>query len=70
MFLCGGFDIIGVIIVCGVWVLFYENFIDVLGIYKVNLNIINNFEFIEEIIYREMWELFYVGFGVFYDEVL
>lgn len=40
------------------------------GIYKVNLNIIKDFELIEEIIYWEMCELFYVGFSVFYDEVL
>lgn len=70
MFLCGGLDIIGLIVVVGVKVDLYENFIDVDVIYSVDLRFVEKFYEMKEVIYREMCELFYVGFFVFYDEVL
>lgn len=65
IFVCGGFDMIGVILVCGLWVCLYENFIDVDVIYIVNFNIVDNLQLICQMIYWEMWEFFYVGFLVF-----
>ena len=57
----GGSDITGAIIARGIRASLYENFTDVSGIYKANPNIINNPDLIEEITYREMRELSYLG---------
>lgn len=48
----------------------YENWIDVLGIMMVDLWIIDYFKIIEEIFFRELREMVYMGVNVFYEVVV
>src|SRR5699024_11856876 len=62
----GGSDITGSIIASGVNASLYENFTDVDSVYSVNQNIVDKTKPITTLTYREMRELLYSVFSVFY----
>ena len=66
----GGSDITGAILAAALKADLYENFTDVDSVYAVNPNIVENPKEITELMYKEMRELSYAGFGVFHAEAL
>lgn len=66
----GGSDITGAILARGLHAELYENFTDVDAIFSANPAIIKHPRPIKRMTYREMRELSYAGFSVFYDEAL
>ncbi|MCB2296583.1 aspartate kinase [Clostridium tagluense] len=66
----GGSDITGAIIAKGVWALVYENWTDVSGFLMADPNIVSNPKHIEEVTYKELRELSYMGANVFHEEAI
>lgn len=67
----GGSDITGAILAAAVKADVYENFTDVDNVFPVDPRLVPEVkDGIEEMTYREMRELSYVGFGVFHDEAV
>jgi len=66
----GGSDITGAIVAKGVGAKIYENWTDVSGILIADPNIVNNPKPINEITYKELRELSYMGANVFHEEAI
>jgi len=66
----GGSDLTGALVAAAVNASEYENFTDVNGILCTNPKTISNPKQIEELTYREMRELSYMGFSVFHEEAV
>lgn len=66
----GGSDITGAIIAKGIWALVYENWTDVSGFLMADPNIVSNPKHIEEVTYKELRELSYMGANVFHEEAI
>lgn len=66
----GGSDLTGAILATAVQAKIYENWTDQDGIRKAYPGIVQNPERIEELTYKEMRELSYMGFKVFHPEAM
>ncbi|MFT5872171.1 MAG: aspartate kinase [Clostridium sp.] len=66
----GGSDISGAIIAKGVDAIVYENWTDVSGFLMADPRIVNNPKQIEEVTYKELRELSYMGANVFHEEAI
>lgn len=66
----GGSDITGAIIARGVGAKLYENWTDVSGLLMADPSIVNNPKLIEEVTYKELRELSYMGANVFHEEAV
>jgi len=66
----GGSDITGAIIAKGVGAKVYENWTDVSGILMADPKIVKNPKLIEEVTYKELRELAYMGANVFHEEAI
>jgi len=66
----GGSDITGAIIAKGVGAIVYENWTDVSGFLMADPNIVSNPKHIEEVTYKELRELSYMGANVFHEEAI
>jgi len=66
----GGSDITGAIIANGAGALVYENWTDVSGFLMADPNIVSNPKHIEEVTYKELRELSYMGANVFHEEAI
>lgn len=66
----GGSDITGAIIAKGVGALVYENWTDVSGFLMADPNIVSSPKHIEEVTYKELRELSYMGANVFHEEAI
>ena len=66
----GGSDITGAIIAKGVGAIVYENWTDVSGFLMADPHIVSNPKHIEEVTYKELRELSYMGANVFHEEAI
>jgi aspartate kinase len=66
----GGSDITGAIIAKSVQAMVYENWTDVSGFLMADPRIVDNPKHIEEITYKELRELSYMGAEVFHEEAI
>jgi aspartate kinase len=66
----GGADITGAIIAKSVGAIVYENWTDVSGFLMADPRIVDNPKHIEEITYKELRELSYMGANVFHEEAI
>jgi len=66
----GGSDITGAVIARGVGAELYENWTDVSGLLMANPSIVDEPHTIEELTYRELRELAYMGATVLHDEAI
>lgn len=66
----GGSDITGAIIAKSVQAMVYENWTDVSGFLMADPRIVENPKHIEEITYKELRELSYMGANVFHEEAI
>jgi len=66
----GGSDITGAIIAKGVGAKVYENWTDVSGLLMADPSIVNEPKLIEEVTYKELKELSYMGANVFHEEAI
>lgn len=66
----GGSDITGAIIAKGVGAIVYENWTDVSGFLMADPNIVKDPKHIEEVTYKELRELSYMGANVFHEEAI